>query len=324
MISKGIKYYVIIICLLLATSCGSSRKFVGEGVTFSYRCPSIVSYAQPKILASGDVKSDPLLSAKYSYTNLEIANAFGLIEDLRVYETLRKKIRAEGKVDPETFDEFANSYNKINEGMNLAALEINSLQDMLNCNLLKLRKIKMQVATSNRKTENNLSNWAIGVGSVTTIITAGILVSQDSELIGSTAFDWLAVAGGVATGILAFQSSRVNKKIRLNPEDNFINSIWTGKNDAGLYPKSTWYLMNLITDFENEQTNIREMIIDEWNDSEAMLANEDNKLALPVLLADEGIYTEEMVDLRIEMLEAVGLGIDLINRELYFFNAKRY
>jgi hypothetical protein len=320
----SLRQFVILILILVSTSCGSSRKFIGGGKTYSYRCPSIVSYLNPEILDVSFVKNDSVLLSKYSYKSLEVANAFGLLEDLRVYENLRKSIRSEGRIAPEIFDEFANSYNRLNEGMNLAALEVKSIQDMLDCTILKLRKTKVQVSTSNLRKQNSLSNWAIGVGSATTVLTAGILISENDQLIGSTAFDWMAVAGGVLTGYLAFQSSRVNKKVNLNPENNFINVIWTGNNDADLFPISSWYLMNLDIEVNEEQTTLREIILKEWNDSEAMLAKEENKLSLPILLADEGTYTEEMIDLRIEMLEAIGLGVDQLNRSIYLFNAKRY
>ena len=120
----GLKLTILIPFLLF--SC-QSRKLLSEGDTFSYNCPGIISLNQTEIIDLSTVPEDSLLSAKYTSANLHIANAFGLIEDLQIYEHLREKIRREGKVDPNTFDEFTGAYNRINEGMNLAALEVKSL-----------------------------------------------------------------------------------------------------------------------------------------------------------------------------------------------------
>ena len=177
---------------------------------------------------------------------------------------------------------------------------------------------------ANLKSQNSLSNWAIGVGSATTIITAGILVSQNDGLIGSTAFDWMAVAGGVVTGYLAFKSSRVNREIRINPQSNFIRVIWTGENTNNLFPPATLYLLNQEYTEDGFTTTLRESIIEAWQESDFLLGDEENMLLMNQLLADEAIYDEAMLDLRMEMLETVDLGIDQINRALYLFNSKRY
>lgn len=321
--SQGLKIISFLI-LSLVLSCNSSRDLLNNGNISSYTCPGIVSLNNTEILDLSTLKGDSLLTAKYTSDHLHIANAFGLITDLQIYEHLRKKIKEDGKVDPNTFDEFTGAYNRINEGMNLAALEVKSLQDLLDCTILKLRKYKFQVTNANLKTQNRLSNWAIGVGSVTTIITAGILVSANDDLITSNAFDWMAVAGGVVTGYLAYRSARVNRQLRLNPQNNFIKVIWTGDNSSNLFPRSTWYLLNQPFSENGEETTLREIIINSWKESEVMLGTEENMALLPMLLADEAIYDEHLIDMRTEMLETIDLGIDQINRALYFFNSQRY
>ena len=321
-----IKLHLIIVyvAIIILSSCKSTRNYIGDGEKFTYNCPVIISYNQPEIISLNDYEPDSLLQPKYSDLNLHIANAFGLLSDLHSYEHLRERIKKEGRVDPNTFDEYSRAYNRLNEGMNLAALEVKSLQDLLDCSILKLRKFKFEVSNAILKSQNSLSNWAIGVGSATTIITAGILVSQDNDLIGSSAFDWMAVAGGVVTGYLAYRSAKVNRQIRLSPQSNFIRVIWTGNNENNLFPPASWYLINQKYLENGELVSVRENIIREWQESKNILGSPENITALPILLADEAVYTEELIDLRIEMLESIDLGVDQINRALYLFNSKRY
>ena len=318
------KLLISIVILSFLTTCKSSKRLLSEGETYTYNCPGIISLNKTEILDLSTIPEDSLLSAKYTSANLHIANAFGLIKDLQVYEQLREEIKKEGKVDPNTFDEFTGAYNRINEGMNLAALEVKSLQDLLDCSMLKLRKYKFQVANANLKLQNSLSNWAIGVGSATTIITAGILVSNNNDLIGSTAFDWMAVAGGVLTGYLAYRSAKVNREIRISPQSNFVKVIWTGENTNNLFPPASWYLLNQEYTENDVTTTLRKTIVQAWKDSEALLGNEENMALMALLLSEEAIYDENMIDLRMEMLETIDLGVDQINRTLYLFNSKRY
>jgi hypothetical protein len=318
------KYWVTGMVMVLLLSCQANRQLLDEGSTLTYNCPGIITYKHAIVSNIDAYLEDSLLSAQYTPANLYIASAYGLIRDLIVYEYLRAKIKREGKVDPNTFDEFTNAYNRINEGTNLAALEVKSLEDLIECTILKLRKFKFYVANANLKSQNRLSNWAIGVGSATTIITAGILLSRNDDLIASTVFDWIAVAGGVATGYLAYKSSKVNKEVLIAPQDNFIRVIWTGNNQDNLFPPSTWYLLNQPFIDDGIETTLRELIIAEWQSSTNMLGKPENMDKLPILLADDGIYDASLIDLRMEMLEIVGLAVDQVNRALYMFNSKRY
>jgi len=61
---------------------------------------------------------------------------------------------------------------------------------------------------------------------------------------------------------------------------------------------------------------MREQILETWNTSKSMLWEVDNREYLPVLLSNGGRYTEDMIQLRMDMLEEIEHNIVEISRLL--------
>jgi hypothetical protein len=273
-------------------------------------------------LALNDLQSDTILSGAYTMVDMYLAKAFGIIDHLKRYEILKQQISKDGEKQQLLTELFSVS-NYLNESADLAALEIQSLTDFIECTNLKLGKFKALVSKANQRSQNRLSTGAIVVGAAASVLTASVLVSKDEDLKNSSFFDWLAVASGVATAYLAIRSNRVDKKVQLDPGKNLIKAIWTNNNDEQLFPAPTWYLLNQRIEVDNNMTSLREIIIYEWKNAENMLADPKHMEYLPILLADKGVYNEQMIDLRMDMMAAISIGLDQINRALYLFNARR-
>lgn len=323
MTNNTLLFFLIILLPFFIYSCNGPRQVMDANRLYSYECQEVISIEKREKLPEETLGTDTLLRSTYTYEDLLIANAFGLIPDLRQYEQLKKIADSEGG----SFDlvaDYITVSNKINQGLDLAALELRSVGDLIDCTIIKLRKYRSKLAQANLKSQNRLSNWAIITGAATTVLTAGILVSNDEDLIASTAFDWMAVLGGIATGYLAIKSAKVDKKIRLSPQKNFIRAIKTGENNEHIFPHSTWYLMNQTFDIEGEALSPREYIIREWKVSQNLMAYEDPDMKLDMLSQPEEIYSEGMIDLRIELLETIGVGVDQLSRALYILRAKQY
>lgn len=312
----------ILIFIFLLASCNAPLKVINSEKYYTYECRNIVSSFQMDTLALNDLQSDTILSGAYTMVDMYLANAFGIIDHLKRYEILKQQISKDGEKQQLLTELFLVS-NYLNESADLAALEIQSLTDFIECANLKLGKFKALVSKANQSSQNRLSTGAIVVGAAASVLTASVLVSKDEDLKNSSFFDWLAVASGVATAYLAIRSNRVDKKVKLDPGKNLIKAIWTNNNDDQLFPAPTWYLLNQKIEVDNNMTSLREIIIYEWESAENMLADPKHMEYLPTLLADKGVYNEQMIDLRMDMMEAIGIGLDQINRALYLFNTRR-
>ena len=312
-----------VLILFILGACSSNTKMIESDIDHSYHCQEILSFGNPDTLTSEELSADSFMIQEYEYVELEIANAYGFFDELKEFETLKERIDTNLQ-SRDQIVEILKVAQRINQGLSLASMEVESVTDLVDCNINQLRKFESLVIKENIRRQTNLSNWAIVTGGATTVVTAGVLLSNDDDLIGSSFFDWLAVAGGIATTYLAIKSSKVSNEIRLDPVQNFIEVIWTGENINELIPPSTWHLMNVEFEDEGELTSIRKIILDEWNNSTRLFGNEENLQYLPVLLSHDGVYDADLIEMRIEMMESIAEGCDEIDRALYLFSAKRH
>ena len=314
---------LILVILLLFVSCQGPKQVMDSETVHSYECQQIIAVTQHDTLSIDALKQDTFLLKSYTLEDLQITNAFGLIPDFRRYHNLKDHIEEDGE-SVAMLDKYIIVANRLNEGLALAELELKSVADLIDCTILKLKKYKARVNDANLYKQNRLSNWAIITGAATTVLTASILVSNDEELKAGSILDWMAVAGGLITGYLAVKSAKVDKKIWLNPQKNFIHTIWTGSNSEEIFPYSTWYLINQRYKIDGKSRSLREYIIQDWGLIQQSLEGRDGYKMEEWLLQEEALYNESMIDIRIEMLETIGVGIDQLNRALYILRTKLY
>ena len=194
-------------------------------------------------------------------------------------------------------------------------MEIQTLQTYLSCNNLKLIRAKTDLAGLNNKTRSAYTNSAIILGVASSALVAGAVLG-DGQLNGGSFKDWVGVAGGLIAAGLAVISERINKKVSLSHSNNAIAAIWNGNNDQGIFTDNTWYLLNQPYLAYSSELSMRDQILTTWNTSESMLREEDNMKYLPVLLSNGGDYTEDMIQLRMDMLEELKHNIEEISRLL--------
>lgn len=314
---------LIFLSTMMLLSCAGSKQLLDSSKIRSSTCPDIITVLNPGSLSEGQILADTFLTAKYNYQDLQIANAYGFYEQLRTFERLRTQFREQGSLDS-SFTRFSSAYNRINEGTNLALLEVTSVEDLIECTLNNLDRYHDALAEATIISQNRLSNWAVGIGAGTTILTAGVLLSQNEQLIGGTALDWAAVAGGVVAVYLTIKAANLEKKIHYAPDKDFIKAIWTGDNNQGVFPAATWFLLNLDYDTSEQKSSLREMIIDEWVRIEPRLITEEGDEFIAMITQPSGDYNLELIQLRRDMLIGINLGMNQINRALYMLNSKRY
>ena len=316
--------YLLVMFLGLALfSCKSVRSVINEDTDYSYSCRKVISFDTPEILDEDELTKNLFLRQYYTDNDIILANAFGLIGDLDAYERIKQRIDEEGE-DSELLLELFTIGNRINEGMDLALLEVESVEDLLECTIFQLEKFKARVARANLDSENKLNNAATVLGGAATVITAGVLISNNNQTSDGDFFDWLAVATGVPAVYLAIRAGRVDKRISLEPRYNFVEAIYNNEDSQKLFAPSLWYLMNYPLEVEGEKVTIREAIVEEWKTTESILGNPENQEYLPILLNGQGEYTEEMIEVRINMLESLSNNLNLVGNTIYQFNVKRY
>ena len=82
--------------------------------------------------------------------------------------------------------------------------------------------------------------------------------------------------------------------------------------------------MNQVYEIDGEKITLRDYIIGEWTITENATASAEDNPPLNTLLLPEAVYTESLIDKRIEMLEVIGVGVDQLSRALYVLRTKQY
>ena len=277
-------------------------------------CPPVMDYIISDFVDLDSLVADTFLTSNYSTKSIIVANAYGLTNDIRDLKTLKVKeieLKSKDSIRLVTIEKA----REIDRTLNLATLEIQTLQTYLSCNNLKLIRAKTDLAGLNNKTRSAYTNSAIILGVASSALVAGAVLG-DGQLNGGSFKDWVGVAGGLIAAGLAVISERINKKVSLSHSNNAIAAIWNGNNDQGIFTDNTWYLLNQPYLAYSSELSMRDQILTTWNTSESMLREEDNMKYLPVLLSNGGDYTEDMIQLRMDMLEELKHNIEEISRLL--------
>lgn len=277
-------------------------------------CPPVMDYIISDFVDLDSLVADTFLTSTYSAKSIIVANAYGLTNDIRDLKTLK-----ENEIELKSTDSIRlltiEKAFEIDKTLSLATLEIQTLQTFLSCNNLKLIRAKTDLGAINDKTRSAYTNSAIIIGVGSSVLVAGAVMS-DGDLNSGDFKDWVGIAGGLVAAGLAVVSETVNKKVSLSHVHNAIAAIWNGSNDQGVFTDNTWYLLNQPYLAYSSELSMREQILNTWNTSKSILGEEDNLEYLPVLLSSGGKYTEDMIQLRIDMLEEIKHNIEEISRLL--------
>ncbi|MDX5585963.1 MAG: hypothetical protein QNK20_13805 [Aureibaculum sp.] len=312
---KGRLLFQLLILLSVfatSTSCSSGKTIAS--VTIDTDCPPVMDYIDSDFRQLDSLMVDTLLTSTYSKKSIVVANAYGLISDIRELQTLNNnkfKLKSNDSLRLKILEK----NREIDKTLYLAALEIKTLQTFLNCNNLKLIKTKTDLAAANNKTRNTYTNAALITGLVSSVLVAGAVI-DDGELNEGSFKDWVGITGGLVAAGLAVISVKVDKKVNLSHEHNAIAAIWNGNNDHGVFTDNTWYLLNQPSLVDSSERSMRELILHAWKTSNSMLQDEDHAEHTPIIIGNGGKYTEEMIQLRMNMLEEVKQKIEDIARLL--------
>lgn len=293
-------------------SCSTGNKITS--VTIDTDCPPVMDYITSDFLPLETLLADTFLTSSYSVQSIVVANAYGLVDDIRDLKTLKiteTQLKSNDTIRLATLEKAI----EIDKTMNLATLEIQTLQTFLNCNNRKLIQAKTDLAQLNNETRSAYTNSAIIIGVAASVLVAAAVIS-DGQLNSGSFKDWVGIAGGVVAAGLAIKSEGVNNKIGLSHSNNAIAAIWNGTNDQGVFTDNTWYLLNQPYLIDSSEFSIRESIIQTWKTSKSMLQEEDHMNYIPIIMGNGGEYTEEMIQLRMDMLEEVKHSIVEVSRLL--------
>ncbi|MBB6461833.1 hypothetical protein [Flammeovirga kamogawensis] len=315
---KNIKLLLFVLFLTQFISCKSNRSILAIAEQSKDNCFQVNE--DGKVIHNmNDVLEDTFLTNRFSENSLVIAHAYGIVEDIRAYKEIEQKIELSG-INNELLLQKVYYENRIDKRLDFADYDIQDITNRINCETLRLFRIHSDLVDRDNKRQSKYTNAAIIVGTVSTLVIAGVLFSKNETLNDSDFKDWVGVLGGVAAAYLAVKSAKTKQKVLLNHELNMIKSIWDKSNDQGLFSNAVWYLLNsqyFLDPEERESTMIINLITNQWKLKKQELHLEGDVSTIGILLEKEGLYDAEMIQVRISLLSEIENGIDKLHSSLF-------
>lgn len=311
------KYFIFIIIIFCLLSCNkrsylilkeSEQDICYKKYTQDYQIDTVNAFLE-----------DSFLLKRFSKSSLILANTYSMIDEIRAYKKIQKRLLS-GKNDDKTILYKVYYENEIDQKMDQASFELQGLSSSIRCEILRLSKIASDLQNSNNKTQTNITNAAILVGTLSSVLVAGILISKDEALNNSDAKDWIGVAGGVIATYLAIKSSRTTKKIAVSHKRNIIKTVWGKSNSQDLFYPTLWYLMNSNETNGSEDGSSLDHISRNWESLVDETNEIDDKAVFNTLLNTGGVYDSELLKLRINLLLEIENGVDILYQSFFLLN----
>ena len=302
--------------VMVLNACKSPKAMINDE-PLADECPIAAGFRNITILPNDQFLSDTLLTSTYSIQTLYLANAIGSIPTLKEFTRI-KKLEAQQPNDISLKVTRLDLENELDKRLDMIALNLENVENIFECRMLNILRIDTELNSLNNNIQNKYTTAAIVVGGLTTIIVGGLLLA------GSTGDgkDWAGVVGGVTATVLAIRSAKIDRTAQLEHKDNPIRVIWEGNNNTNIFPPSIWYLMNQENVLPDSDLSPRQAILKKWRESNLMLGNKDNKEHLDLLMSDAGIYTSDLLRLRILFLEEIETSIEDLSRALFLTNSE--
>ncbi|HLT09170.1 MAG TPA: hypothetical protein VK014_16695 [Cyclobacteriaceae bacterium] len=301
---------LLFILLLLFGACAPLKDGNIRQQIISSHCnqQNIYNYSEadlPKPLFSMAV--DQRLSQALGESNLNMANAIGILDDLSRYVQLQENLDSS---DLPTRIRLLELKQGIEHRINMASLEVSAVASEMDCEEERTSQVANYLRGRENELESKLTVSAIVLGALGAIATGGLLHNEKAT-------NAVGVSFGIAEASLGLLMLFNNKKIDFYHQRNALREIWEGKSVSSNFPAFVWYYLNY-TDPNTEVPSIREEIIDKWKNFGQVLeaADEQGDLVVPIYFGAGGRYSTEQLVNRADMYDQLESYITLMKQDL--------
>lgn len=254
---------------------------------------------------------DTTLLSNYSYKDLTIAHAIGVLDILKAYEQKITETRREGTLQHRV--ELLELRQELNHRIDLASLEISSVTAELDCEEERINQLASFLSDRQAKKETRLTVASLILGSLSALATADLLATKNE----SDASDYIGVGVGIADATFGVLVLTDNPKVRLLHQRNVLREIWHATETSSVYPPSIWYYLNYNHSASSQQS-LREQLLTNWEKfgqikSKQQVATGENN---EIYFSDGGEYTIDELNNRANMYDQIESMIKLMKQDL--------
>ncbi len=317
---KGLnKQFSIFCCILfvgfLLHSCVGMRNTPLKKQLIESNCNQQNIYSYRKIdlpIAIYPNQLDTLLSTKFSFKSLNVANAIGIDEDIAKYVHQLDTYKLAPSLDRRI--ELIERLQKINQRVNVASLEISAVAAEMDCEEERAAQIAVYLKRKEDEAETKFTVGSIIIGAVGAV-TAGVLLANGND---DNLPEIIGIGAGLAEASLGLMILTNKRKVEFHHTRNALKDIWEGQDSSTIFPAPVWYYLNYYDSNNVEQPSFRYQIIDRWmNFGQISVAKRKRKRDLiDVYFGLGGKYTSEQLFNRANMLDELEAYINLMKQDL--------
>lgn len=305
------RFILIVILSLLLIGCSSSRKTNFKQQLAKSTCATVdYSYDSNELpLPFHQLKIDSVLEKSFSHQALNVAHAYGLLDDITQYiqvSSLNKSNQTlENKVELLALSQ------RINNTIQIASVEISAVASEIDCEEERIEQVANYLVNSEDELDTKLTVGAIVVGAAGAVIQ-GILISSHDE---TNAGDVIGISMGLAEASLGMLLLFNHQKIEFYHPRNAVREIWEGPPTSKIFPPSIWYYLNYKNNLQNP-VSLREQLTKKWIDFGQIETSKRKTESYNLNFGNGGKYTAEALKNRANMYDQIESQIKLIKQDI--------
>lgn len=304
----------IFILVALGGACNSARQVAVDDYAKLINChldnTFYLKSEQP--VPIHELTIDTLLSNHFSFTSLNIANAFGFLDLLQQFREAEIGVERNENIDSRLHK--MEITTKLAQYIDLASLEISSFASELDCEEERISQMADFLKGKEKQRETRLTVAAISIGAIGGIVS-GVLSANDKT---SLSGDFVGIGTGIAEAILGILILRNSRTVELQHPRNVLRDIWQGNGQSKIFPASVWYYLTYKSPDKPEELSLREKIVERWKGFRQINAQNEAgaKQFESQFLQDKGVYSTDDLYNRANMYDQIESAVKLIKQDL--------
>jgi hypothetical protein len=311
------KYTSFLLLIFVAFSCGTWRKVNLDEFIERSNCyqQEIYAYSSEDLPVPLYMLSlDTLLTNNFSFNSLNIAHAFGFLEDIAKFTELVEQTAPSEEQNLAKKIEILQLRQRINNAIHMASIEVSAVASEMDCEEERADQIASYLYRKEGKSEKRLTVSAIVSGAFGTILSAFIVLNDPDD----NNVEYVGVLTGLTEVIFGSLLLTNERKVQFNHERNALRDLWEGRTISSIFPPPIWYYLNYYDPNLPEEDSKRNLILEKWMKFGQISASRDkkkNKL-IELYFMDGGYYTAQQLENRANMHDQVESQINLIKQNL--------
>jgi hypothetical protein len=311
-VQRHITMFLLLFTAAILTSCKNITTIQQHAERSTCTQQNAAYYSQRDIPRSlHELELDTVLTNHFSWTSLNVANAIGLLDELKLFVESSKVYKAQPTIE-NRIDQLVWSHS-ITERINLASLEVSAAASELDCEEERITQIAEYLKGAEGETESKLTVAAIVAGASSAIISGIMLANGNGDNV-----EYVGIVSGIVEATLGISILANKRKVLFYHPRNALQEIWQGNETSEVFPPFIWYYLNYQNPADTNQRSIRYQIIDRWISFKQIdnATTKKKRKLLNLYFGEGGKYKTEQLYNRANMYDQLESHVKMMKQDL--------